>query len=114
MNKLNDRLQNIEDEIRERFGEDAVKECVLEDPVRIEIIYHRFISRSKGIRRTKKCPVGYRRLRHDVKEVRLLKRNGQTTRFTQWHRFQFDQEATEIGCKDGEELKDRIDTVWGY
>ena len=96
MTRVNERIQKIEDEIRERFGDEEVNEFIREDDVRLEIVYHRFVSRSKGIRRTKKCPAGYQRKRGEFKEVRLIKRSGSTRGFTQWHRFQFDQEATEI------------------
>jgi hypothetical protein len=114
MTDYNYRLEKINSEIGELYGYDAVRECQLQDPVQTEIIYHRFVSRSKGIRRTKKCPQGYRRKRRTWKEVRLIKRKGEIYKFTQWHRFQFDQEATEIGVKDGEEFKEKIDIVWGY
>lgn len=107
MTLLNARIQKIEDELKELYGDDAVQELVKEDPVRNEITYHRLVSRSKGIRN------GKRRYRKFIKVVRLLKRT-HGYKFTQWHHFQFDQEATEIGVKDGEDLKERIDDIWGY
>jgi len=114
MTKINPRVQSMEEEVRERLGDDAADEMAEEDPVRGKIIFHRFTSRSKGIRRTKAHPEGYRRYRNGVREVHLLKRVCGLYGFTQWHRFPFDEVATELGVEDGEVLKEHIDRVWGY
>jgi hypothetical protein len=82
------------------------------DPVVRNITYHRFVSRSKGIRN------GKRRYRRGLKEVHLLSYHGRG--FRQWHRFPFDVYATEIfkeqyPKEDAEEaLKSAITDRWGY
>jgi hypothetical protein len=87
-------------------------ECDQNDPVIQNITYHRFVSRSKGIRN------GKRRIRRGLKEVHLLSyRGGQ---FRQWHRFPFDTYATEIfgtqhSKEDAEEaLRQAIINRWGF
>lgn len=70
MTELNHHLARFYAEVEERFGKEGVHECQLEDDVQIEIVYHRFVSRSKGWRNGKK------RNRREEKEIRLIKYGG--------------------------------------
>ena len=96
----------------EEYCDKAIKagkeELELTDPIVIKgVQYVRFVSKSKGIRN------GKRRMRKKWQEVRLIKyRLG----FQLWHRFAFDIYATEIlgQAFDGEDLKQRLDGLWGY
>lgn len=50
MTSINPRLASFYQDVEERFGPDAVREVKEEDDVSINIVYHRFVSRSKGWR----------------------------------------------------------------
>lgn len=102
--------------VLEDWQEQAIVEVNAEldanDPVVRTITYHRFVSRSKGIRN------GKRRYRRGLKEVRLVSYLGRG--FKQWHRFPFDEYAEEIlgrqhSKEDVEEaLKQAIKNRWGF
>jgi hypothetical protein len=92
----------------EEDDEELRKELIAANPVVECIKYRRFVSKSKGRRN------GRKRLRKNWKEIHLVRfMQGE---YHQWHRFPFDVYATEIlGQKaDGEELKKRIEELWGY
>ncbi len=86
-------------------------EVLADDPVVRNITYHRFVSKSKGRRN------GKQRIRRHWKEVRLV---SYRTGFQSWHRFPFDEYATEIlgqqtKADEAEEaLKQRIIDLWGF
>lgn len=89
------------------FWNDINREALYFNPVARNITYHRFVSKSKGIRNGKK------RVRQRWKEIRLIKyRIG----FHQWHNFKFDEYCTEIlGPKaETEDLKEEIIKLWGW
>lgn len=96
----------IEDEEQAEYEaqiEAEVKaECRGEDRVAQLVVFHPFVSKSKGIRN------GKRRTRKHWKEVYLV--NYRNTGFRSWGRFPFDEAATEIigQYADGELLKERI------
>lgn len=98
------------DKVKFELGDDdpIIQELVESSPVIQAITYHRFVSRSKGWRN------GKRRIRKHWKEIRLIK---YARGFTQWHRFPFDEYATEIlGEKIGaefESLQNEIIREWG-
>lgn len=87
-------------------------ECDQNDPIVRNITYHRFVSRSKGIRN------GKRRIRRGLKEVRLVRYRAGP--FRQWHRVPFDRIATEVfgqqySKEDAEEaLRQEIINRWGW
>jgi hypothetical protein len=99
-------------EYQKRVLEEVEAEVLANDNVANEITYHRFVSKSKGIRN------GKRRYRKHWKEIHLVKHNtGKYKRgFHQWHNFPFDFHATEIigPHADGEMLKDEIIRLWEY
>lgn len=67
---------------------EGLAEVLAGDPIRRTCRYVAFVSKSKGIRN------GKQRLRRNCKEIRLVKYLGMPV--TQWHRFPFDECATEI------------------
>ena len=81
---------------------EVAAECRQEDRVARLVTFHSFVSKSKGIRN------GKRRVRRRWKEVYLVNYRG--TGYHSWHRFPFDEAATEIigPHADGEILKERI------
>ncbi len=85
----------------------AAEEVLNNDPVARNITYRSFCSRSKGWRN------GKQRVRKHWKDVQLVRYRGG---YSQWHRFPFDEYATEIIGQhaDGELLKERIIEHWGY
>lgn len=118
-------LENVLKKARQdpRFDEDLEREIVQADPVH-EIKFHRFVSYSKGWRN------GKQRLRKHWKEIRLLSfQNGAQLKiaqrlkggkFTQWHRFPFDEVADVIkdeaqpGKKaEPYELENRLMDIYG-
>lgn len=84
-----------------------------EDSVYRAIRAVRFVSKSKGIRN------GKRRIRKQWKEVYLLRYlNDNCHGYRQWHRFPFDEYATEILGNQGgeyphEALMNRVQELYG-
>jgi hypothetical protein len=114
------RVREISAEEREwqRHVEEQVRdEWLSTDPVATSIRYAAFVSKSKGLRTSKKRGT-YRRVRRCWKEVYLVKYDSgaRNTPCHQWHRFPFDVYATELmgDIEDATEaLKEKIPMVCG-
>ena len=102
----------VYDDYEQAVIDEVQAELDANDPVVRTITYRRFVSKSKGIRN------GKRRVRRRWKEVRLVKYRDRP--FRSWHRFPFDEYATEIfgqqySKEDAEEaLREAIKNRWGY